>query len=78
MTSISEKIKNPSLTIYLSKEFENNKEMVIKYKHDIELTIFNDIIDTIELYYDPNNEISIIKNDNFKLFFKYIIICFKK
>jgi DNA-directed RNA polymerase II subunit RPB1 len=58
--------KNPkatSLTVYLKKEYRNNKEKARELAQDLELTLLRDICDKLAIYYDPNDENTTIEED---------------
>jgi DNA-directed RNA polymerase II subunit RPB1 len=58
--------KNPkatSLTVYLKKEYRNNKEKARELAQDLELTLLRDICEKLAIYYDPNDENTTITED---------------
>ena len=59
--------KNPSLTIYLKKMEESNKEKAIKYSNMIEFTRFIDVVKSIQIYFDPNDRSTFIEEDKLLL-----------
>ena len=59
--------KNPSLTIYLKKMEESNKEKAIKYSNMIEFTRFIDVVKSIQIYFDPNDRNTFIEEDKLLL-----------
>ena len=55
--------KNPSLTIAL-KEFDQlEQDRASKYANMIEYTRLNDIVTGVQIYFDPNDQDSVIKED---------------
>ena len=61
--SLTENLKNPSLTIFLNKEDESNIDLTYKMITNIEHTKFKDIIENAEIYYDPDDMKTLITND---------------
>jgi len=61
--SLSENPKNPSVTIYLPKEQENNKESAQKLIPEIEYTKLNEIVSSIEICFDPDDLNTLIEDD---------------
>jgi DNA-directed RNA polymerase II subunit RPB1 len=61
--SLSENPKNPSLTIYLNKDEEMDKELVRDKIPSIELTILREIVDSIEICFDPDDMHTLIEQD---------------
>ena len=59
--------KNPSLTIYLKKMEESNKEKAIKYSNMIEFTRFIDVVKSIQIYFDPNDRSTFVEEDKLLL-----------
>jgi DNA-directed RNA polymerase II subunit RPB1 len=64
--------KATSLTVYLKKEFRDNRDKARQVVQDLELTLLRDIAKSFAIYYDPKDE-SIIKEDRelleiFKMF----------
>jgi DNA-directed RNA polymerase beta' subunit len=58
--------KNPkatSLTITLKPEFRNDKDVLRSVSQDLELTLLKDIVKKAAIYYDPDNEDSVIEED---------------
>jgi DNA-directed RNA polymerase II subunit RPB1 len=56
-------MKTPSLTIYLKEEEEENRELAIRYLHQIEYTKLKDLVDTMDIYFDPDNLHTLIEQD---------------
>ena len=61
--SLSENPKNPSVTIYLPKDQENNKESAQKLIPEIEYTKLNEIVSSIEICFDPDDLNTLIEDD---------------
>jgi DNA-directed RNA polymerase II subunit RPB1 len=55
--------KNPSLTIYLKPEDQTKKEKATAIMHQLEHTLLKDIVDTVEICFDPDNLNTLIKED---------------
>jgi DNA-directed RNA polymerase II subunit RPB1 len=61
--SLSENPKNPSLTIYMNKDEETDKESVRDKIPSIELTILKEIVDSVEICFDPDDMNTLIEQD---------------
>jgi DNA-directed RNA polymerase beta' subunit len=61
--SLSENPKNPSLTIYMKKDEELDKEFVRDKIPSIELTILKEIVESIEICFDPDDMSTLIEQD---------------
>jgi DNA-directed RNA polymerase II subunit RPB1 len=61
--SISSEPKNPSLTVYLKKEDETNKEAAYLTMHRLEYTKLSDVVSTSEIYFDPDTMTTLIASD---------------
>jgi DNA-directed RNA polymerase II subunit RPB1 len=61
--SLSENPKNPSLTIYMKKDEEMDKELVRDKIPSIELTILKEIVDSVEICFDPDDMNTLIEQD---------------
>ena len=61
--SISSEPKNPSLTVYLKKEDEMNKEAAYLTMHRLEYTKLSDVVSTSEIYFDPDTMTTLIASD---------------
>jgi DNA-directed RNA polymerase beta' subunit len=55
--------KATSLTVYLKPEFRESREMARSVAQDLELTLLRDITIKTAIYYDPNEEESILVED---------------
>lgn len=62
--SLSENPKNPSCTIYLPKLDETSQEKAKELIHQIEYTKFREIVDTIEICFDPDDLNTLIEEDS--------------
>ena len=66
--------KNPkatSITITLKPTFRNNKDVVRQVSQDLELTLLKDIVTKAAIYYDPDDEQTVLPEDqNIIRFFK--------
>jgi DNA-directed RNA polymerase II subunit RPB1 len=61
--SLSENPKNPSLTIFMKKDEETDKELVRDKIPSIELTILKEIVDSVEICFDPDDMNTLIEQD---------------
>ena len=61
--SLSENPKAPSLTIYLKKEEETEKQKARELMHSLEYTVLRDLTDSISIYYDPDDLNTLISKD---------------
>jgi DNA-directed RNA polymerase II subunit RPB1 len=61
--SLSENPKNPSLTIYMKKDEEMDKELVRDKIPSIELTILKEIVESVEICFDPDDMNTLIEQD---------------
>jgi DNA-directed RNA polymerase II subunit RPB1 len=61
--SLSENTKNPSLTIYMKKDEEQDKELVRDKIPSIELTILKEIVESVEICFDPDDMNTLIEQD---------------
>jgi DNA-directed RNA polymerase II subunit RPB1 len=63
--------KATSLNISLKPEFRDDKEKAREVAQDLELTMLRDIVKTVGLYYDPNEDETIVPEDrNLIAFYK--------
>jgi len=56
-------MKTPSLTIELKQEEEENRDKAIRYMHQIEYTKLKDLVDTMNIYFDPDNLDTLVEQD---------------
>ena len=61
--SLSENTKNPSLTIYMKKDEETDKDMVRDKIPSIEITILGEIVEMVEICFDPDDMNTLIEQD---------------
>jgi len=61
--SLSENPKQPACTIYLHKNEELEQENAKKMLHRIEHTLFREVVDTIQICFDPDDKKTLIKED---------------
>lgn len=61
--SLSENTKNPSLTIYMKREEETEKEIVRDKIPNVEITILKEIVESIEICFDPDDMNTLIEQD---------------
>ena len=61
--SLSENTKNPSLTIYMKREEETDKEVVRDKIPNVEITILKEIVESIEICFDPDDMNTLIEQD---------------
>ena len=61
--SLSSEPKNPSLTVFLKKEDETNKEKAQSIMYMLEHTKMDEIIKSIEICFDPDNMNTMIQDD---------------
>jgi DNA-directed RNA polymerase II subunit RPB1 len=68
LLSYSKNIKTPQMIVSLVPEFNKNKDMAHKIASSLKNTLLGDIRGRINIYYDnePDEENSIMKNDNVK------------
>ena len=62
--NVAKKLKTPSMTIYLKKNISGKEKEAQKIHGKLEYTKMVDIATTSEIYYDPNENKSIIEKDN--------------
>ena len=61
--SLSDKPKNPSLTVYLKEEDETNKEKANTIMYMLEYTKLEEIVKSIEICFDPDDLNTLIEED---------------
>jgi len=68
----SKKIKSPSIVVYLDEEYSQDKAKALNLLHNLELTTIENIISSVSLYLDTNNDTNIDADkaliDIYKLF----------
>ena len=60
---LSKSLKAPSLTIYLDDKISSNKTQCQNILNQIELTLLNDILLSINVFYDPDDKNTLIDED---------------
>jgi len=65
--SLSENPKNPSCTIYLKEAYESDQEKAKEIMYNIEHTKFIEIVDSIEICFDPDDLNTLIEEDTLLL-----------
>jgi DNA-directed RNA polymerase II subunit RPB1 len=60
---VSKNIKSPSDIIYLHEEYSSDKNKAQFIKNKLEYTKLRDIVKTCRIYYDPNNDKTLIEED---------------
>ena len=78
--SLTENIKNPSLTVALRPEDEFDRQKASQVMYTIEKTTLKDLTKSVKICFDPNEQDSIIETDNeiinkYKLFEQIIDSC---
>lgn len=61
--SLSENPKNPSMTVYLKEEEQEDQERVMELMHRLEHTSLRDVTSEASIYFDPNDENTRIEED---------------
>ena len=61
--SLSDNPKNPSCTIHLKKHDEGNQEKAKEIIHHLEHTKLVSIVDSVQIYFDPDDENTLIGED---------------
>ena len=65
--SLTENIKNPSLTVELRKEDRTDRQKAMSIMYMIENTKFGDLIKNIQLCFDPKEDQTLVEQDNILL-----------
>jgi DNA-directed RNA polymerase II subunit RPB1 len=60
---LSKSLKSPSLTVYLNKNVSNDKKKCMELLNRFELTKLEDILKSVNVYYDPDDYNTIIEED---------------
>ena len=63
LLSLTENLKNPSLTIFMKPEDETNNQKAFDLINNLEHTKLENIVNKLEIYYDPNDSITLIEDD---------------
>ena len=61
--NVAKNIKTPMMSIYLKKEFIKNEESVMRVQRDLEYTTIMDVIESSQIYFDPDPNNTIIQED---------------
>lgn len=61
--NVAKNIKTPSLKIYLDKKFRKDEKVAQKLMSKIEHTTLNHIVKSSQIYYDPDPERTVIRED---------------
>lgn len=73
LLSLSKKIKTEITTLYLTPEYESNREKAIKIGANIEHCLLNELVSKSDIYFDPNDKKTVVKSDEqfIKDYYKY-------
>jgi DNA-directed RNA polymerase II subunit RPB1 len=63
LLKVSKTPKATSLTITLKPAFRDNKDLVREVSQDLELTLLKDIVQKVAIYYDPDDDNTILEED---------------
>jgi DNA-directed RNA polymerase II subunit RPB1 len=61
--NVAKNIKTPSLKIYLQKEFRKDEKVAQKLMSKIEHTTLSHIVKSSQIYYDPDPEKTVVRED---------------
>jgi DNA-directed RNA polymerase II subunit RPB1 len=61
--SLTENLKNPSLTIYLKPEQETNKQIAQELMYNLEYTNLKEITKSVSIYFDPDSLVTLVDED---------------
>ena len=64
IVALSHEIKNPSLSIYLLSEDETSKERAMSIMHMIEYTKLQQLVESVDICYDPDDAHSLMEDDH--------------
>ena len=62
--TLSDNVKNPSMTIYLKSFEEQNQEKAKSIMNQLEHTKLGDITSSVQIYFDPNDMNTLIQEDS--------------
>ena len=65
--SLSENPKNPSMTVFLKKDEQEDQSRVMELMHRLEHTSLRDVTSSVSIYFDPNDENTRIEEDRILL-----------
>lgn len=63
LLSLSADPKNPSLTIFLKPEDQSKRDRAINIMHELEHTLLKHLVQNIDIYFDPNDDLTSIEED---------------
>jgi DNA-directed RNA polymerase II subunit RPB1 len=63
LLKVTQNPKATSLTIYLKPEYRNNKDKAREVVQDLELTVLRNITEKVAIYWDENDESTVIEED---------------
>jgi intein/homing endonuclease len=63
LLSVTKNIKSPALTIHIDSKHKTDKKKCKEILNSIETTYFTDIVDSVKIYYDPNDFDTTIEED---------------
>lgn len=78
--TLSEKPKNPSMTVFLKEDEQEDQSRVMELMHRLEHTSLRDVTETVSIYFDPDDEATRIQEDSllleqYKVFRKMVRDC---
>jgi len=78
--TLTDNPKNPSCTVYLTKDEEHNQSFAMNNMHRLEHTTLREVVDNIQICFDPNDDNTSIEADRlimekYKLFEKMVSDC---
>jgi len=62
--SLSENPKNPSCTVHMFPDQEEDRDNAEKIMHRLQYTALRSVVESVEICFDPNNEKTLIKEDD--------------
>lgn len=65
--SLSENPKNPSMTVFLKKDEQEDQTRVMELMHRLEHTSLRDVTESVSIYFDPDDEATRIEEDRLLL-----------
>jgi len=63
LTRVTKNVKAPSMSIFVKKEYSQNKEKCMEIKNKLEISTFKDIVKISRIYYDPDDFNTSIEDD---------------
>ena len=64
LLSLTDKLKNPSLTIFMKPEDETKNEKAFELITQLEHTKLENLVTKLEIYYDPSDSVTLIDEDS--------------